>query len=163
MTGCKQSTYRVRKITLLIICLSEPHKKHPVEPGTFVLHLTQPSVSPLAMAKKRRKLDSGKPSPAVPSEVPGKGTARNDSTSLGELHSSAGPQVFMVEASSPTSKEEPLALVVEPQVPTWAEHIVHYLQTREHPEEQEEAERVALGPVCISLSMTSYTEGGPTV
>src|SRR5215216_2805588 len=36
-------------------------QKLPVEPGTFVLHLTQPSVSPTTMAKIRRKLDSGKP------------------------------------------------------------------------------------------------------
>ena len=36
-------------------------QKLPVEPGTFVLHLTQPSVSPATMARKRRKLDSGKP------------------------------------------------------------------------------------------------------
>src|SRR3989337_2922464 len=35
-------------------------QKLPVEPGTFVLHLTQPSVSPTMMARKRRKLDSGK-------------------------------------------------------------------------------------------------------
>jgi ribonuclease HI len=37
-------------------------QKHPVEPGTFVLHLTQPSVSPTTMARKRRKLDSGRAS-----------------------------------------------------------------------------------------------------
>src|SRR5215216_1935937 len=35
-------------------------QKLPVEPGIFVLHLTQPSVSPATMAWKRRKLDSGK-------------------------------------------------------------------------------------------------------
>ena len=37
----------------------------------------------------------------------------------------------------------PLVLVVEPRAPTWAQHIVHFLQTGELPEEQEEAERVA--------------------
>src|SRR3954467_5521032 len=37
----------------------------------------------------------------------------------------------------------PLALVVEPQAPTWAQQIVRFLQTGELPEEQEEAERVA--------------------
>ncbi|XP_045083557.1 uncharacterized protein [Aegilops tauschii subsp. strangulata] len=31
-----------------------------VEPGTFVLHLTQSSVSPLALARKRRKLNTNK-------------------------------------------------------------------------------------------------------
>ena len=41
------------------------------------------------------------------------------------------------------NKEMPLILVVEPQAPSWARHIVHYLQTGELPEEQEEAERVA--------------------
>ena len=38
-------------------------QKLPVEPGTFVLHLSQPSVSPATMARKRRKLDYGKPLP----------------------------------------------------------------------------------------------------
>src|SRR5215216_6115616 len=36
-------------------------QKLPVEPGTFVSHLTQPSVSPATMARKRKKPDSGKP------------------------------------------------------------------------------------------------------
>src|SRR5215216_6468884 len=35
-------------------------QKLPVEPGTFVLHLTQPSVYPATMVRKRMKLDSGK-------------------------------------------------------------------------------------------------------
>ena len=39
-------------------------QKLPVEPGTFVLHLSQPSVSPGTMARKRRKLGYGKPLPA---------------------------------------------------------------------------------------------------
>ena len=42
-------------------------QKTPMEPGTFVLHLTQPSMSLETMARKRRKLDSGKP---LPAEVP---------------------------------------------------------------------------------------------
>ena len=33
-------------------------QKIPMEPGTFVLHLTWPSVYPLETARKRRKLDS---------------------------------------------------------------------------------------------------------
>ena len=43
--------------------------KLPVEPGTFVLRLSQcqPSVSPATMAQKRRKLDYGKPLLAEPS------------------------------------------------------------------------------------------------
>nr|XP_020160200.1 uncharacterized protein LOC109745487 [Aegilops tauschii subsp. strangulata] len=109
------------------------------------------------MARKRRKLDSDKPSPAVPSEVPGKEAAGNYSTSLGEPHSSTGPQVFVVDESSLTSEEVPLSLVVEPQAPTWARHIVHYVQTGELPEEQEEAERVARSAsTCEFVDDTLY-------
>src|SRR3989337_3046662 len=43
--------------------------KLPVEIGPFVLHLTQPSIPPATMARKRRKLDSGKPLPAEPPEA----------------------------------------------------------------------------------------------
>ena len=39
-----------------------------VEPGTFVLHLTQPSVSPATMVQKRRKLDSSKHLPVEPDD-----------------------------------------------------------------------------------------------
>ncbi|XP_073367844.1 uncharacterized protein [Aegilops tauschii subsp. strangulata] len=39
-------------------------QKLPVEPGTFVLRLTQPSDSPLALARKRRKLNTRKHFPA---------------------------------------------------------------------------------------------------
>ena len=42
-------------------------QKLPLEPGTFVLHLSQPSVSLATMARKRRKLDYGKPLLAEPS------------------------------------------------------------------------------------------------
>ena len=54
-------------------------QKLPVEPGTFVLHLTQPFVSPAIMARKRRKLDTGKPLPVEPS-APGKDPAGNNSS-----------------------------------------------------------------------------------
>ena len=37
----------------------------------------------------------------------------------------------------------PLVLVIELQAPAWAQHIIHFLQTGELPEEQEEAENVA--------------------
>jgi hypothetical protein len=63
------------------------------------------------------------------------------------------PQALAVEAGSPTklageqhvptAEEMPLVLVVEPQAPTWAQQIVHFLQTGELPEEQEEAKKVA--------------------
>ena len=55
-------------------------QKLPMEPGTCVLHLTQPSVSTLMMARKRRKPDSGKPLLAGPPEVPGREAAGNNST-----------------------------------------------------------------------------------
>ena len=48
-----------------------------------------------------------------------------------------------VEECAPADGEVPLVLVVEPQAPTWARHMVHFLQTGELPDEQEEAERVA--------------------
>ena len=54
-------------------------QKLPVEPGTFVLHLSQPSVSPPTMAQKRRKLDYGKPLLAEPS-APGRDLAGNNSS-----------------------------------------------------------------------------------
>ena len=41
------------------------------------------------------------------------------------------------------AEEMPLVLAVEPQAPAWAQHTVRFLQTRELPEEQEEAEKVA--------------------
>ena len=55
----------------------------------------------------------------------------------------AEPQVLAVEADVPAAADVPLVLVVEPQAPAWAQQIVHFLQTGELPEEQEEAERVA--------------------
>ena len=39
-----------------------------VEPGTFVLHLIQPSVEPLVGQNKRRKTSAGK---YLPAELPG--------------------------------------------------------------------------------------------
>ena len=54
-------------------------QKLPVEPGTFVLHLSQPSVSSATMPWKRRKLDYGKPLPVEPS-APGSDPAGNNSS-----------------------------------------------------------------------------------
>ena len=118
-------------------------QKLPVEPGTFVLHLTQRSVSPATMARKRRKLDSGKPLSLEPPGAPGRDPARNNSPLLAGPHPPAGPMVPANEEHAPVVEEVPLVLVAEPQAPTWARHIVHFLQTRELPDEQEEAERVA--------------------
>ena len=72
-------------------------QKLPVEPGIFVLRLTQPSISPATMARKRRKLDSGKPLPVEPPEAPSRDPAGNNSPSIGGLHSPAGPLVPAVE------------------------------------------------------------------
>ena len=69
-------------------------QKLPVEPGTFVLHLTQPSESPATMASKRRKLDSGKPLPAELPEAPNRELGRNNSPSIGELHPPPNYQSF---------------------------------------------------------------------
>ena len=52
-------------------------QKLPVETGTFILHFTQPFVSPATMAWKRRKMDSGKPLPVEPS-APGRDPAGNN-------------------------------------------------------------------------------------
>jgi hypothetical protein len=103
-------------------------QKLPMEPGTFVLHLTQPSVSPSTMARKRRKLNSDKHFPAELPEATG-GEAGGGSLALvGELRPPAEPQVLAVEGSAPMNEEVPLVLIVEPQAPTWAQHIAHFLQ-----------------------------------
>src|SRR5215216_349236 len=117
-------------------------QKLPVEPGTFVLHLTQPSVSPAAMAKRRRKLGSGKPLPVEPS-APDKASAGNNSSMTTGLHPPAGPMAFADEVCAPAVEEVLLVLVAEPQAPTWARHVVHFLQSGELPDGQDEAERVA--------------------
>ena len=54
-------------------------QKLPMEPGTFVLRLSQPSVSLSTMARKRRKLDYGKPLPVEPS-APGRDPTGNNSS-----------------------------------------------------------------------------------
>ena len=67
------------------------------------------------------------------------------------------------EAGAPAVEEVPLVLVAEPQAPTCARHIVHFLQTGVLLGNQDKAEKYPGGPVCIILSMTLYTEEGPTV
>jgi len=87
------------------------------------------------MARKRRKLDSGKPLPLEPLGVPGRDPAGNISPSITGLHLPAESLDPVVEGCTPTNEKVPLVLVVKPQAPTWARHIVHFLQTRELPEE----------------------------
>ena len=134
-----------------------------------MLRLTQPSVSPSTRPDKRRKLSIGEYFPAGLPEAPGKGLAGNDTVAgeqllcqepqvlaieanapiaeempvAGEQLLCAEPQVLAVEANAPAAEEMPLVLVVEPQAPAWAQQIVHFLQTGELPEEQEEAKKVA--------------------
>ena len=112
-------------------------QKLPVEPGTFFFHLTQPSVSPAAMARKRRKLDSGKPLPAAPSAL-GRDPAGNNSSQPAEPPPPAGPMDPANEAGAPVAEEVPLVLIAEPQAPTWARHVVHFLQTGELSDGQDE-------------------------
>ena len=104
-------------------------QKLSVEPGTFVLHLNQPSVTPSMQASKRRKLNTGKYFPAELPEATGKKVPGNNDTTAGEQRLHAEPQVLATEASAPTVEEMPLVLVVEPQAPTWAHQIVCFLQT----------------------------------
>ena len=145
--------------------------KLPVEPGIFVLKLTQPSVTPSTGQNKKRKLVSGDYIPAELPEAAAKKDPRNNKKSAegqsapanlmvcsveanapdkfcsgklaGEYHAPAEPQVLAVEADVPTATDTPLVLVVEPQAPAWAQQIVHFFQIGELPEEQEEAERVS--------------------
>ena len=116
-------------------------QKLPVEPGTFVLRLTQPSVSLATMARKRRTLDTRKPLP-VESSAPGRDPASNNSSPPTRPHPLAGPMVPANEECAPAVEEVPLVLVAEPHPPTWARHIVRFLQSGELPSNQDEAEKV---------------------
>jgi hypothetical protein len=93
------------------------------------------------MARKRRKLDSGKPLPVKPFEETGRDPAGHNS--LAGLYPPAGPLVPTNKEHTPANVEVPLVLVAEPRAPTWARHIVHFLQTEELSNDQDEAERVA--------------------
>src|SRR3989337_23743 len=80
-------------------------QKLPVEPAIFVLHLTQPSVSPSTMARKRRKLDSGKYLPAELPKAPGRDVAGSSSASDGEQPPPMKPRVSAIEMSAPADGE----------------------------------------------------------
>ena len=94
-------------------------QKLPVEPGTFVLHPSQPSVSPATMARKRRKLDSSKPLPVQPLEAPGRELGGINSPSVTELPPPTRPPVPAIEECTPTKVEVPLVLIAEPPASTW--------------------------------------------
>ena len=55
----------------------------------------------------------------------------------------AGRQALAIETAAPMAEEMPLVLAVDLQALAWAQHTVRFLQTRELPEEQEEAQKVA--------------------
>ena len=80
--------------------------------------------------------------PIEPS-APGRDPAGNNSPSIAGPHPPVGPLAPAVEERTLANEEVPLVLVAEPQAPTWARHIVHFLQTGELPNDQDEAERVA--------------------
>ena len=113
-----------------------------MEPGTFLLRLTQPSVEPSTGRNKRRKSGPGKYFPTEPPGAVGKG-ASADAEPAQERLAPAERQALAVETTAPMAEEMPLALAVVPQAPAWAQHTVQFLQTGELPEKQEEAEKVA--------------------
>ena len=76
-------------------------QKLPVEPGTFVLHLTQPSVSPATMVQKRRKMDSSKHLPVEPPGAPHRDPAGSNSSSLAGPHHPTRPMVPTNEERAP--------------------------------------------------------------
>ena len=93
--------------------------KLPVEPGTFVLRLTQPSVEPSTEQNKRRKSGPGKYFPVEPPGAADKGVAV-DPEPTEERLTPAGRQALAVEMAAPIAEEMPLVLAVEPQAPAWA-------------------------------------------
>src|SRR3954466_4275837 len=75
--------------------------KLPVEPGTFVLKLTQPSVTPSTGQSKKRKLVSGDYlSPELP-KAAAKKVPKIDAKSAEEQSAPANPRVCSVEAGTP--------------------------------------------------------------
>ena len=97
--------------------------KLPVDSGTFVLRLTQPSIEPSIEQNKRRK--SG-PDKYFPTELPGaagEDVAVDAEPAVGQP-TLAGRQALAMEATIPAAEEMPLVLAVEPQAPAWAQHTV---------------------------------------
>ena len=113
-------------------------KRIPVEPGTFVQHLTQPSVTPSTRPGKRRKANTdnyflaeltsthpGSMMPATSKILAGKQLTPAGPEALAvEPQAPAGLSVPAIEKCAPAEVEEPLVLVVEPQAPTWARQLV---------------------------------------
>ena len=85
----------------------------PVEPGTFVLRLTQPSVEPSTEQNKRRKSGPGKYFPAELPGAAGKDVAVDAEPAMGQP-TPVRRQALAVETAAPMAEEMPLVLVVEP-------------------------------------------------
>ena len=95
--------------------------KLPVEPGTFLLRLTQPSVEPSTEQNKQRKSGPGKYFPAEPPGTAGKDVAVHTEPAKEQL-TPAGRRALAVETAAPMAEEMPLVLAVDPQAPAWAQH-----------------------------------------
>ena len=111
-----------------------PSLKLPVEPGTFVLRLTQPSVEPSTEQNKRRKSGPGK---YFLTELPGAASedVPMDAEPAVGQPTPAGRQALAMDATVPAVEEMPLVLAVAPQALAWAQHTVRFLQTGELPQE----------------------------
>src|SRR3954463_4790746 len=143
--------------------------KLPVEPGTFLLKLTQPSITPSIGQSKKRKLVSGDYLPADLPETAAKFPKINNQNAeeqsapadpricaveagvpdklhpgklAGGSPAPAEPEVLAVEAEVPAVALMPLVLAVEPRAPAWAQQIVRFLQTGELPDDPEEIEKI---------------------
>ena len=88
-------------------------QKVPLEPGTFVLHLPQPSVLSTTMAWKRRKFYYRKPLP-IEASAPGKDPAGNNSSQPARSPPPARSTKPANEAGAPAREAVPLVLVAEP-------------------------------------------------
>src|SRR6187399_888846 len=75
--------------------------KLPVEPGIFVLKLTQPSVTPSTGQSKKRKLVSGDYLPAELPEAAAKKVPKINHKIAEEQSAPASPRVYIVEAGAP--------------------------------------------------------------
>jgi hypothetical protein len=89
--------------------------KLPVELGTFLLWLTQPSVEPSIEQNKRRNSGPGKYFPAEPPGVAGKDVAMDTEPAKEQL-TPAGRQTLAVEMAAPMAEEMPLVLASSPRL-----------------------------------------------
>ena len=89
--------------------------KLPVEPGTFVLRLTQPSIEPSIEQNKRRK--SG-PDKYFPAELPGAAgkDVAVDTEPAQEQLAPVGRQALAVETAAPMAEEMPFSLPSSPRL-----------------------------------------------